>query len=187
MKTAGRITASLAAILSLYLLSYWILIKKDWGHKLLTDPTAFHDPGLTYFTAKRAFRPIIELEEIWQLDIPTRKHLIGSWRSETNSDFVTLGPNGECHFQMGHYTFDGTAGYDRNYLGFIMEFPYNDRVHTLLLGDMRMALLFGSHDSASGNAEEAFALVGQSSPDSFHLISLYKTTLTKQSPSPPTP
>jgi hypothetical protein len=30
MKTAGKITTTLAVLVGLYLLSYWLLIKKEW-------------------------------------------------------------------------------------------------------------------------------------------------------------
>jgi len=106
MKTAGKITATLALLLGLYVLSYWLLIKKDWAYALFFDSTALFRSQKVYFAICDSFEPIQELEEIWTVDIPTQKHLTGHWRSETNNDFVTLGPNQECHFQLGQFAFN---------------------------------------------------------------------------------
>ena len=101
MKTAGRITATLVTLLALYVLGYWLLIKQGWAYQLLSNGTDPFQPTKALTAVRSAFAPIRELEQIWTVDVPLRKHLTGHWRSARTNDFVTLGPNQEFHFQLG--------------------------------------------------------------------------------------
>ncbi len=184
MKTAGRITATLALILSLYLLSYWILIKKDWLYKLSEfivsefNLEPYSETPLINAVTK-AFKPIEELESIWT-SIITRKHLTGSWRSAKTNDFVTLGPDGECVFQLGEFAFNGNGKYDLYEGGFSMEFPYQDQRYLIVIVLNNDPTVFGTLDQAS-------ALIGPTYTDPFDRRIDSEITLTKQAPITPTP
>jgi hypothetical protein len=184
MKTAGRLTATLALLLALYLLGYWLFIKQRWAAKLLDHANPFDNPevykSVVYEAVIDIFAPIQELDQIWTVDIPTRKHLTGHWRSETNSDFVTLGPNQECHFQLGQFAFEGTAKYERLEGGFIMEFPHQEQTCLFILG-------LNSEPEVFGTSEQAHAQIGTTHVDPFDRRIDYQTTLTKHPPITPAP
>jgi hypothetical protein len=178
MKTVGKITTTLALLLSLYLLSYWLLIKKGWADKLLRDAAYPFDATRASRAVYAAFAPINDLELTWTLHLPTRKRLIGHWRSNTNDDFVTIGTNEECQFQLGEFAFKGKAEYDRSELGFIMEFPHKKRRYLFLLGLNDEPMAFRSSGQAS-------AIVGSPHNDPFGNYTDYAITLTKHPPSTP--
>ncbi len=184
MKTAGRITTTLALLLGVYLLSYWLLIKKDWADKLLGDPGNSSVSLKGYEMIYSIFAPISELELILSRDIPTRKYLIGHWRSETNSDFVTIGPKHECHFQLSGFASKGEAKYNREKAGLLMEFSHQNQVHIFTLSYMESIDPFGPNPPILHSAELAYANV-EHTPKYSNPITDYKATLTKHPPSPP--
>ncbi len=177
MKTAGKITATLALLIGLYVLSYWLLIKKEWIDRWFLNSSSSIQ---VYWAVKDVFAPIRELDHIWTVDLPIQKHLTGHWRSETNSDFVTLGPNQECHFQLGQFTFTGTARYERYEGGFSMEFPHQEQTCFFVLG------LPSSFETLK-HSEQATAQIGPTFVDPFQREIEYEATLTKQTPSAPAP
>lgn len=180
MKTAGKITATLALLLGLYVLSYWLLIVEGRISTLKWDSDLLINHPGAYEAVQKAFAPIEELHEIWTMDLPTRKHLTGHWRSETNSDFVTLGPNQECHFQLGQFTFKGTVKYERYEGGFTMEFPHREQTFLFVLG------LPSSFQNLK-YSDQATAQVGPTYVDPFQREIGYEATLTKHPPSAPAP
>ncbi len=179
MKTAGRITTTLALLLSLYLLSYWLLIKKDWLYKMSVFTTNPIAPPPFSDAVRNVFAPIEDLELIWT-SRPIRKHLTGDWRSDKNNDFVTLGPNGECHFQLGEFAFKGNAQYARNEGGFIMEFPHREQRCVFVL-------VLNSEPEVFGTSDQASALIGPTYVNRSERRIDYDTTLTKQPPITPAP
>jgi hypothetical protein len=188
MKTAGKITATLALLLGLYVLSYWLLIKKDWAYALFFDSTALFRSQKVYFAICDSFEPIQELEEIWTVDIPTQKHLTGHWRSETNNDFVTLGPNQECHFQLGQFAFKGTAKYERDPSGFTMEFPHQEHLYIFWLSRSLVENLSNPATQSAVSIEQAEAFIDKDNTNPLlPVIREYETQLTKQTPSAPAP
>jgi hypothetical protein len=184
MKTAGKITATLALLLGLYLLGYWLFIKQHWAAKLFGHADPFDKPvvykSVAYDAVRDIFAPIQELDKIWTVDIPTRKHLTGHWRSEKNSDFVTLGPNQECHFQLGQFAFKGTAKYERFKGGVILEFPHQEQTYLFFLG-------LNSEPEVFGTSEQAHAQIGTTHVDPSEYRIDYEATLSKQTPSAPAP
>jgi hypothetical protein len=180
MKTAGKITATLALLLGLYVLSYWLLIVEGRISTLKWDSDLLINHPGAYEAVQKAFAPIEEFHEIWTMDLPTRKHLTGHWRSETNGDFVTLGPNQECHFQLGEFSFAGSAKYERDENGFIMEFPHKGQTRLFVLG--LNCFLFDLPSS-----KQASASIGATQFDSSGRGIDYQAILTKHPPSAPAP
>lgn len=177
MKTAGKITATLALLLGIYVLSYWLLIKKEWVDKLFLNSSFSIQ---VYWAVKDVFAPIRELDQIWTVDLPIHKHLTGHWRSATNSDFVSLGPNQECYFQLGEFSFAGNAKYERDENGFIMEFPHKGQTRLFVLA--LNCFLFDLPSS-----KQASASIGATQFDSSGRGIDYQAILTKHPPSAPAP
>lgn len=194
MKTAGKITANLALLIGLYVLSYWLLIKKGWADKLLgylPDTSVSHK---AWQSSLAAFKPMVELETIWSVDIPTQKHLIGHWRLGKTNDFVTLGPNFECQFQLDAYAFKGKATYKRSEVGFIMEFPHQNQPYLFVLIKNRIPtglgitnLAYVSLPAPSDSTDKASFCIGPSYVHPSHRRIDFLATLTKQTPSAAAP
>jgi hypothetical protein len=186
MKTAGRITTIIALLIGLYLLSYWLLLKQHCADKLLGDPYTSPVSLKAYEIMFSIFEPISELEEIWSRDIPTRKYLIGHWRSKTNSDFVTIGPTLECQFQLAGFASKGKAKYSRDEAGFVMEFSHQNQIRILTLSHTESIDPFHPNPPNLDSAELGYASIAHK-PRYFNPITDYQTTLTKHPPITPAP
>ncbi len=187
MKTAGKITATLALLLGLYLLSYWLLFKKDWLYRSAVDPVnPFGSPKL-YEALYTSFEPIRKLDLILNIDVPTKKRLTGQWHSDIPGDFVSLSPDQTCRFKLAEFAFEGKAEYKRSKYGFIMEFPHQGRLHTLVLGHAIETDVFGSTASASSTKWTATAFIEHSIDPLLAPTPVYSNLLTKQTPSAPAP
>lgn len=173
MKTAGRITTTLALLLTVYLLSYWLLFKAKWAHIVLLNPHSQYNSSTAYSAVCRAFAPVIELDGFWNVEIPTRKYLTGHWRSEKKGDFVIIGPNQECRFQLGEFASEGKAEVDRVQQGFRLEFLHQKLKHSFFITCVNL-------ETPSSSDPEAIAYVGPTTSDPFALEIL----MTKHPPPP---
>jgi hypothetical protein len=132
MKTAGTILITVFVLLGLYAAGYWMLIKRDLVSSL---PTATDDPFQTdglQGAVKEAFEPARELDIRHNHDSPLRKRLIGSWKTDSNDDFVTISPSFHCEFRLGEFTYDGKVEYERAYAGFFTEFRHGQQTHIFI-------------------------------------------------------
>lgn len=187
MKTVRRHTATLLSLLALYLLGYWFLIKNQWADKLLNDRSVPFGQGKAMMAVYNIFQPIADLDTYWNFEIPTRKYLTGYWITDLNSEFVNIGPNQECHFRLGEFSFEGDALYDRYNDEFIMEFPYQEQLHIFRL------IRFFPHDPftpvppSSDERKRAIVKIERTDNTLLPPKLVFEATLTKQPPSAPAP
>ena len=187
MKTVRRLTATLIALLALYVLGYWFLIKKDWAFKLRGLKADRVKTEEFIILLHDVFRPLVKLDHFLSVVVPMRNRLTGNWISATTSDFVVFGPDQKCRFELGDFAFDGRAKYDALNSGFIMEFPHRDRLYVFCLRDLSLTNPFGLTPPAFGTADHANAFVGRVTDHLNNATIDYKATLTKQPPSAPAP
>jgi hypothetical protein len=180
MKTAGRITTTLVILLSLYLLGYWFLIKKDWADIWLGDRSLAPRTTKAYLAVYAVFAPIDKLDDYLNTVVPIRNYLTGHWRSDTPTDFVTFGPKEECDFRLGEFASKGKVEYSRTRLGYTMEFSGKDQRYLFII-----ALRYDPNDF--GNPKGAHAYVVPSSRILTGKYTAYDTRLTKQPPNTPVP
>jgi hypothetical protein len=187
MKTTGRFTATLLSLLALYVFGYWVLIKNHWADKLLRDPTDPFGQSKARIAITNMFQPISELDWYWNMVIPNRKYLTGHWRSETGNDFVTLGPEGECQFQLGQFTFNGKAEYESQHLCFEVDFIHENRVHRFILGDDSLICTATLSPPRPSHFDYAVVYVYDSVEFDRGARYDFEATLTKHPPSAPAP
>jgi hypothetical protein len=181
MKNAGRITTLLGLLLSIYLLGYWLLIKKEWAYLLVGDASGRIASFRVYKTVKDVFKPLTELEHYLSYVVPMRNRLTGHWSSATTSDFVRFDSNQEYRFQLGEFASTGKAEYDDLLnQGFIMEFRHQGKLYLFYLRDLSLTDPFAisTPDFSSDGQENAF--IGRITDITQPAITDYKATLIKQ-------
>lgn len=187
MKTAARLTATLIALLALYVFGYWFLIKKDWLLEINIGSTNPLLPSPFNQAVHKVFVPLAELDRYWNVTIPTRKYLTGHWCAQAGNDFVTLSPEGECQFRLGQFTFNGKAEYYSHHLCFKVEFNHENRVHRFILGDESMICTPGPPTLRPPNIDFAHVIILDVVEFDRGARYAYEATLTKQPPSAPAP
>lgn len=146
MKTAGKIIATLITLLAVYLLGYWLLIKKEWAHKLLYDHAdPFCNQSRAYYAVNDAYEPIRRLDRFWTF----RRYCTGHWGSDTSSDFVTIGPNQECRFRLGEFASEGIADYGSENRRLAMTFQHQDRTY-------HFVFVLNAGPESLGSSKQAF-------------------------------
>lgn len=180
MKTARRLTSTLIALLALYVFGYWFLIKNHWADKLLNDPADPFGQSKAMIAVTSIFQPIEEIDSILRIDIPLQKQLIGTWRSETNNDFVTIGPKQECQFQLGEYAFNGLAQYERGQGGLTAAFTHQDQTH-------EFSFSYVPFSASSGIVHLAFGSIFEISEEYSDDRLRHQSRLIKLPPSAPAP
>jgi hypothetical protein len=187
MKTAGRITATLALLLGFYILNYWLLVRKGWATQILGPPRGQFAINQLYSAIDKAFRPIARLDHYLNTVVPIRSRVTGHWSADGSSDFVTFDSTQECRFQLGTFTISGKAEYNTANHGFIMEFLHNGKRHQFCLRDLSFTKAFGMTPPAFPSDGQVNVFVGRVTHRFQRPTTEYKATLTKYLPSAPAP
>jgi hypothetical protein len=190
MKTPGRITATLIALLTLYVLGYWLLFKEEWAYNSLHDIRKPWYAPEAYNALYEVFDPVRRLDCFLSEKVPFRKSYASHWTSESGNDFMSLSSNQECHFSLGSFAFEGKASYVREDHAVFIEFFHQKLTHYLYLKL--------EDENAPPNSARSIYRPTRAKAIIHHFddknlsrkppsITDYETTLTKQSHSNPAP
>jgi hypothetical protein len=189
MKTPGRITATLIALLTLYVLGYWLFFKKGWYYDLLGYSLHSEIMQWTTGTLYTVFTPMRKLDRHLNLEIPMRNQLIGDWQSHTTTDNVVISPNLDCHFQLGDFVFAGKVEYDPLIDGLSAKFQHQgqNQIFSFTLGSQNDPFEVVNPFGSESGEVKAHASVGRETSPSLPPVIDYETGLTKHPPSTPAP
>lgn len=152
MKTFKSTAFAILAIFMLYLFGYWVFIKKDLVYYLRVDNKDPFTPSAAQSVITYIFEPVQELDLRLFMDAPIQRSLVGDWKSETSSDFISVTSGHECAFRLGKFTHAKKVEYKRAYAGFYTEFLHEGR---------RYVFIFSPADWNGGfSSVEAYAFIG---------------------------
>lgn len=131
MKTARTILVVLLVLVGIYLVAYWLLIKRDWVNYVPSkDP--FNSSGPRQ-VIEDLFGPLREIDFQLNHDPVLRQQSVGHWVGEAGDDFVTITSSLECRFQLGEFRYEGGLKYGRAYGGLFTEFVQDGRQFIFIL------------------------------------------------------
>jgi hypothetical protein len=171
MKTFKSTAFAILAIFMLYLFGYWVFIKKDLVYYLRVDNKDPFTPSAAQSVIRYVFESVQELDLRLFVDAPVQRSLVGDWKSETNSDFISITPSHECDFRLGKFAHEEKVEYKRDYAGFYTEFLHEGH---------RYVFIFSPADwNGSISSVEAYAFIGHDPNPGFRETD-YEVKLTKR-------